>query len=134
MAVMAGKNGLIKIGENTVGYIDNFSINANLGSAETSQIGKQWRDYIATCSDWSGSLSGTLDYADAGQKAVIDELLIPTDVAMTGEFKVGPTLTVTGNFFITSVSITGSFADKVAVSINFQGTGELETEPAGVGG
>ena len=53
---------------------------------------------------------------------------------MTGEFLVNKELTVTGNFFITSVSITGSFADKVAVSINFQGTGELETEPAGVGG
>ena len=125
MAVMAGKNGEIKISENKVGYIDNFSLNVNLGSAETSQIGKQWRDYIATCSDWSGSLSGTLDYADTAQKEVVDELLTPSDTALTGEFKVGPALTVTGNFFITSVSITGSFADKVAVSINFQGTGEL---------
>ena len=125
MAVMAGKNGEIKISENKVGYIDNFSLNVNLGSAETSQIGKQWRDYIATCSDWSGSLSGTLDYTDIAQKEVVDELLTPSDTALTGEFKVGPALTVTGNFFITSVSITGSFADKVAVSINFQGTGEL---------
>ena len=125
MAVMAGKNGEIKIGENKVGYIDNFSINVNLGSAETSQIGKQWRDYIATCSDWSGSLSGTLDYADIAQKEVVDELLTPSDTALTGEFKVGPALTLTGNFFITSISITGSFADKVAVSINFQGTGTL---------
>ena len=125
MAVMAGKNGEIKIGENKVGYIDNFSINVNLGSAETSQIGKQWRDYIATCSDWSGSLSGTLDYADTAQKEVVDELLTPSDTALTGEFKVGPALTLTGNFFITSISITGSFADKVAVSINFQGTGTL---------
>lgn len=125
MAVMAGKNGEIKIGENKVGYIDNFSINVNLGSAETSQIGKQWRDYIATCSDWSGSLSGTLDYADIAQKEVVDELLTPSDTALTGEFKVGPASTLTGNFFITSISITGSFADKVAVSINFQGTGTL---------
>ena len=125
MAAMAGKDGELKIGDNKVGYIDNFSINVNLGSAETSQIGKQWRDYIATCSDWSGSLSGTLDYADTAQKAIIDELLTPTDVAMTGEFKVSATLTLTGSFFITSVSITGAFADKIAVSINFQGTGTL---------
>ena len=128
MAVMAGKNGEIKIGENKVGYIDNFSLNVNLGSAETSQIGKQWRDYIATCSDWSGSLSGTLDYADTAQKEVVDELLTPSDTALTGEFKVGPALTLTGNFFITSISITGSFADKVAVSINFQGTGTLASK------
>ena len=125
MGAMAGKDGEITIGENKIGYIDNFSINVNLGSAETSQIGKQWRDYIATCSDWSGSLSGTLDYADAAQKAIVDELLTPTDVALVGEFKVNGGLTLTGSFFITSISITGSFADKVAVSINFQGTGTL---------
>ena len=64
---------------------------------------------LAACSDWLGSLSGTLDYADTAQKEVVDELITPTDTAMTGEFKVGPALTVTGNFFITSVSITGSF-------------------------
>lgn len=125
MAVMAGKDGLIKAGTQTIGYIDNFSLNVNLNSAETSQLGKQWREYISTCSDWSGSISGTLDYADVGQKELIDELLTPTGAALTGEFKVGPTLTLEGDFYITSVSITGSFADKVAVSINFQGTGTL---------
>lgn len=125
MAVMAGKNGLIKIGENQIGYIDNFSINVNLGSAEVSQIGKQWREYISTGSDWSGSLSGTLDYGNPAQKAVVDELATPTDVAIDCEFKVGPDLTYTGEIIITSLSITGSFADKVAVSINFQGTDAL---------
>ena len=29
MAAMAGKDGLIKIGTNKIGYIDNFSININ---------------------------------------------------------------------------------------------------------
>lgn len=128
MAVMAGKNGLIKFGENNVGYIDNFSVNVNLGSAEVSQIGEQWREYIPTCSDWAGSISGTLDYADTAQKEVVDELLTPTDQLFTVELKVGPTLTVTGNIIITSASITGSFADKVAVSFNFQGSGALSVK------
>lgn len=128
MAVMAGKNGLIKLGENNVGYIDNFSVNVNLGSAEVSQIGEQWREYIPACSDWAGSISGTLDYADAAQKEVVDELLTPTDQLFTVELKVGPTLTVTGNIIVASASITGSFADKVAVSFNFQGSGALSVK------
>lgn len=128
MAVMAGKNGLIKLGDNNVGYIDNFSVNINLGSAEVSQIGEQWREYIPACSDWAGSISGTLDYADTAQKEVVDELLTPTDQLFTVELKVGPTLTVTGNIIITSASITGSFADKVAVSFNFQGSGALSVK------
>lgn len=129
MAVMAGKSGLLMVGENKVGYIDNFSVNVNLGSAEVSQIGKQWREYIPTCSDWSGSISGTLDYADAAQKAVVDELLTPTDQLFSVELKLGPALTVTGDIIVTSASITGSFADKVAVSFNFQGSGELALKP-----
>lgn len=133
MAVMAGKNGLIKIGDNQIGYIDNFSINVNQGTAETSQIGKQWREYISTCSDWSGSLSGTLDYGNPAQKAIVDELANPTDAVVACEFKVGPDLTYEGNIVVSSCSITGSFADKVAVSINFQGTGELAIKAAGVG-
>lgn len=129
MAVMAGKSGYLMVGENKVGYIDNFSVNVNLGSAEVSQIGKQWREYIPTCSDWSGSISGTLDYADAAQKAVVDELLTPTDQLFSVELKLGPALTVTGDIIVTSASITGSFADKVAVSFNFQGSGELTLKP-----
>ena len=127
MAVMAGKDGLIKLDENQIGYIDNFSINVNQGSAETSQIGKTWREYIPTCKDWSGSLSGTLDYADTAQKAIVDDLAssTPAGTAISCEFKVGPALTYEGEIQITAISITGSFADKVAVSINFQGTGEL---------
>ena len=130
MAVMAGKNGAIKLGDNQVGYIDNFSINVNQGSSEVSQIGKQWREYISTASDWSGSLSGTLDYGNAAQKQVVDELATPTDMPVTCEFKVGPALTYTGKVIITSMSITGSFADKVAVSINFQGTDALTIKTA----
>lgn len=128
MAVMAGKDGEIKFGDNRVGYIDNFSVNVNLGSAEVSQIGKQWREYIPACSDWSGSISGTLDYADAAQKEIVDELLTPTDQLFTVELKVGPALTVTGDIIITSASITGSFADKVAVSFNFQGSDALSVK------
>lgn len=125
MAVMAGKDGLIKLGDNNVGYIDNFSINVNQGSAETSQIGKPWKEFINASRDWSGSLSGTLDYADLAQKEIVDNMLSNTDEIYTCEFKVSPTLTLTGSVIITSASITGSHGDKIAVSFNFQGTGAL---------
>ena len=128
MAVMAGKDGEIKLGTNRIGYIDNFSINVNLGTAETSQIGEQWKEFIPTVSDWSGSASGTLDYADAAQKEIVDELLACTDQLFTGEFKVGPALTLTGSIIFSSASITGSHGDKVAVSFNFQGSGSLSVK------
>lgn len=128
MSVMAGKDGEIKLGENTIGYIDNFSINVNQGAAETSQIGKPWKEFINSSRDWSGSLSGTLDYADLAQKEIVDNMLQNVDEVYTCEFKVNATLTLTGSVIISSVSITGSHGDKVAVSINFQGTGALSAK------
>lgn len=130
MAVMAGKNGAIYLGGTKIGYIDNFSLNINLGSAETSSLGDQWKQFIATCSDWSGSVSGTLDYGDSQQKAIVDEFLNPSDTALTLSFKVSADLTLEGAAFYTSMSITGSVSDKVAVSFNFQGTGALAEQEA----
>lgn len=130
MAVMAGKNGVIYMAGTKIGYIDNFSLNVNLGSAETSSLGDQWKQFIATCSDWSGSISGTLDYGDTEQKAIVDEFLNPSDAALALAFKVSPSLTLEGTAFYTSLSITGSVSDKVAVSFNFQGTGALAEQEA----
>lgn len=125
MSAMAGKDGLITLGDNTVGYIDSFNLTVNQGSAETSQLGKPWKEYINTTRDWSGSISGTLDYSDAAQKEIVDNMLASTDEVYTCEFKVNSALTLTGSVIITSANITGSHGDKIAVSINFQGTGVL---------
>lgn len=130
MAVMAGKDGKITIGDNVIGYIDNFSININAGTAETSQIGKAWKEFIQASRDWSGSLSGTLDYADAAQKEIIDDLLSNTDTTYTVELLTNEALTLTGSVIFSSVSITGSHGDKIAVSCNYQGTGALSPKEA----
>lgn len=130
MAVMAGKDGKITIGDNVIGYIDNFSININAGTAETSQIGKAWKEFIQASRDWSGSLSGTLDYADVAQKEIIDDLLSNTDTTYTVELLTNEALTLTGSVIFSSVSITGSHGDKIAISTNFQGTGALSAKEA----
>lgn len=125
MAVMAGKDGRISIGDNVIGYIDNFNLIINAGPIEVSQIGKAWKEHILGARDWSGSLSGTLDYADAAQKAIIDDLLSNNDTEYDLELVVSKSLTLTGAALFSSVSITGSQGDKIAVSVNFQGTGAL---------
>lgn len=126
MAVMAGKDGALKLGEKAIGYIDNFSLNVNSATAETNSIGKDWKEYIEAGKDWSGSLSGTLDYADVGQKAAIDAILEkPTGTALVADFKVGADLTLTGEIVCNSVSITASWGDKISVSINFVGNKAL---------
>ena len=130
MAVMAGKDGKISVDENQIGYIDNFSVTINAGTAETSQIGKAWKEFIQASRDWSGSLSGTLDYADVAQKEIIDDLLANTDTTYSVELVVSSALTLKGNVIFSSASITGSHGDKIAISVNFQGSGALSVKEA----
>ena len=125
MAVKAGKDGKIIVDENQIGYIDNFSLTINAGTAETSQIGNPWKEYIQASRDWSGSLSGTLDYADTAQKAIIDDLLSNTDTTYALELVASDGITFSGNAIFTSINITGSHGDKIAISVNYQGTGPI---------
>lgn len=125
MAVMAGKDGALKIGENPIGYIDSFSMNINNATVETNSIGEQWKKVTETGKDFSGSLSGTLDYADAAQKAVVDGVISNGKGSFDAEFKVGPELTFKGNIVCSGISVTGNWGDKVTISCNFVGNGAL---------
>lgn len=125
MAAMAGKDGLIKVGTNTIGYIDNFSININNSTSEINSLGKSWKEYIETGKDWSGSASGTLDYADLAQKEIVDKMLADASGEFTLEMKVNSNLTFTGSVIFNSMSPSSSWGDKIAISFNFVGTGTL---------
>ena len=106
MAVMAGVDGIVKLGTNQIGYIDTWSITRTQNTGETSQLGKRDQEYLATNRNWSGSLSGSFDYSDAAQKAVIDQLIgdgVGTVLAAT--FVANADLTLSGNIIITSVAI-----------------------------
>lgn len=125
MAVMRGCDGELTIGSSKVTYIDSFSISMNIGSAEVSSLGSEWKEFISTTKDWSGSASGTLDYADTTQKKFFDDFLASGSASATASFKVSADLTLTGSVYLTSMSVNASHGDKISVSFNFQGTGAL---------
>ena len=126
---MAGKDGIVKVGTTAVGYIDTWSLTLNRGTAEVSQIGRDYKDFIGTVKDFSGSMSGTMAYGDTEQKAMVDQFLTggsPSE--LTAAFKCNDNLTINGNIIVTSVAIGASHGDKVTFSCNFQGTGDLKAE------
>lgn len=131
MAVMAGKDGIVKIGTNKIGYIDTWSITRTQNTDETSQIGNPDQEYIPTDRNWSGSLSGSFDYSDAAQKVVMDQL-IDTGVGsvLKCTFVTNAELTLAGDIIVTSVALGASHGGKITLSINFQGTGKLGKETA----
>jgi len=121
--VLAGKDGCIKKSGKKIGYIDNFSLNIEQGTAETSEFEDQWKTFIGTAKGFSGSFSGTFDYGDTyGQKAIVDELLDDGgEVSLDLKTNMGLVLVCTAE--VSNATIGGTHGDKISISFNFQGTG-----------
>lgn len=125
MSVYAGKDGYIKVDSDTAGYMDNFSLSINGGTAEVSSLGSRAKVFIPTIMDWSGSMSGTLDTADAAQAKLYGMFLTGGIQALVEIGMCVGAKILTGNAAITSISVGVSHGDKVTFSANFQGSGEL---------
>lgn len=121
--ILAGKDGCIKKSGKKIGYIDNFSLSIEQGTAETSEFEDQWKTFIGTAKGFSGSFSGTFDYGDTyGQKAIVDELLDDGgEVALDLKTNMGLVLVCTAE--VSNATIGGTHGDKISISFNFQGTG-----------
>lgn len=135
MAALMGKDGTVKIGANTVGFIDTWNINADAGSAEVTAYGDKDRQYIYTLKGWSGTLSGTLDMADAQQLTLADQFDSAHTLAVAAlrfYTTTGVTTYWYGNAYMTGITVNSAVGDKVSVSINFQGDGNLSYTTAGV--
>lgn len=123
MSVLAGKDGAVKLDGNKIGYIDNFSLSIEQGTAETSEFEDQWKEFIGTAKGFSGSFSGTFDYADEdGQQAIVDGL-IEEGGEVNLEFKTSLGLVLVCVAAISNATVGGSHGDKISISFNFQGTG-----------
>ena len=115
--------GWIKVA--AVGYIDNWSLTINAGTAETSQLGEDFKEFVGTVKDWSGSMSGSLDPADAQQKSMLTAMgSAGTTTAVAVELSANATTTFAGDA-LTSIQIGAAHGDKITFSANFQGTGAL---------
>ena len=122
MSVLAGKDGTISVG-GAVGYVDNWTLNINGGAEEISALGNDWKTFLGTASDWSGSCSGSFNNADTGQSGAI------TGFGTNAEIDVLLTLntstTFGGKAYVTNVSLGASHSGKVTFSCQFQGSKAL---------
>lgn len=71
MATFHGKNGVLKIGANTVAEVKSFEINETADVADDSSMGDAAHTHLAGMTDWSGSVSCWWDDTDTtGQEAM----------------------------------------------------------------
>jgi predicted secreted protein len=123
MATFAGKDGIVKIGSNTVGEIRSYSIEQTMDTIEDSSMGDGDRTYVASLKSFSGSLDCYFDEADSGQTDFQVGDTGTISVLMEGDTSGDHSLS--GSILVTGRTITASFDGMVEASLTFQGTGAL---------
>jgi len=123
MATFAGKDGIVKIGSNTIGEIRSYSIEQTMDTIEDSSMGDADRTYVASLKSFSGSMDVYFDEADAGQLDVqvgdTGTINVQMEGDTTGDHQLSGAILVTGR------TITAAFDGMVEASLTFQGTGAL---------
>lgn len=127
MATHIGRDGVIKVGANSVAELRSFSIEESADTAEDTVMTDTARTHIITLTSFTGSADVYWDETDTnGQVA----LAVGTS-AVIQFYPEGTATAATyyeGTMLVTGVSRSSSFDGMVEASITFQGTGALTTE------
>jgi|SRR5579885_2138877 len=130
MAALAGKDGLVKIGTNTVALMDSWEVNPSADMLDITSFGDDWKTKIAGLKDWSAKVSGNFDYTDTdGQVALVTAFINGTTVTL--KLYTDDTHYVTGSAFVTSFPIKVGVSDKETVEFDLDGTGALDVSNLG---
>ncbi|MBQ3730024.1 MAG: hypothetical protein IJS84_09260 [Spirochaetales bacterium] len=124
MGVYAGKDGFIKSGSNptAVTYIKSFNVTTDVDLHDVTSLGNQWKKNHPGLRSWSGNIAGTLDLADAKQKAFFDACNGGQAVSVqTLELGLGGGATLSGSAWIQNFSISVAVGDMISFTANFTG-------------
>jgi hypothetical protein len=127
MATYKGDGGVIKIGSTpvTIGEILSWTVEQQSDVIEDTAMGDTAKTFVAGLTSWTGSCEAILSDSDTGQ-VLLDNG--STQTALDFFFD-STTSAYKGNAIVTSISSSASVGDMIKVSISFQGTGALTSDP-----
>jgi hypothetical protein len=124
MATFLGKEGVVKVGINSIAEVRSFSITQTAATAEDTVMGDEWTTHKPTMKSWAGQLSCFWDNTNTtGQGA----LIVGTEVTLKlyPEGTTADDEELTGSVIITSVETQLAHDGIVEASFAFQGNGLL---------
>ncbi len=125
MANHVGKDGLIKIGTDTLGELRSWSYSVVGEVIEDTAMGDTARTYQAGLTTWSGSAEAYWDEGDTAQTALTAGASVTLSFYPEGA-DAGDTY-YTGSALVTEVSSTATMDGMVEISFSFTGSGALTT-------
>lgn len=124
MATHIGRDGVIKVGSNSVAELRSFSIDETGDTVEDTVMTDTARSYISTLTSFTGSADVYWDETDTtGQGALTVGASVTIGFYPEGE-ATGDTY-YSGTCIVTGVSRSASFDGMVEASITLQGSGAL---------
>jgi hypothetical protein len=124
MATHIGRDGVVKVGANSIAELRSFSIDETGDTVEDTVMTDTARSFISTLTSFTGSADVYWDETDTSAQGA---LTVGASVTI-GFYPEGDTAGDTyysGTCIVTGVSRSASFDGMVEASITFQGSGAL---------
>jgi predicted secreted protein len=124
MTTHLGKEGIIKVGTQTVAEVRSWTLNTSVETVDASHLGDDWKVHKATQKSWHGSLSCFWDETDfdgQGKLAIGESVTLVLYPAGEGF----SAFHFTGLVLVTGIDYAGSHNGLIEASIAFQGSGLL---------
>lgn len=125
MAAIAGKDGLAKLGANTITQVQSWSLDITQDLLDSHALGDEWKEVIEGLNDWTASIEFSWDIPnDAnGQTALQTALLNGTSVTL--DLYTNASNYYEGTAYVSSFSIETPVDGKVSGSMELKGSGAL---------
>lgn len=130
MAAYVGRNGSLGMSASSSGlltYIDSWTLNANVGTADITAYGDSARKYSHTIRDASLSFTATMDRSNTGFDDIMDifDGTSSSLVEKTCRLYSATTEYWAGQVLLTGMTVNSAVGDKVSLSFNANVTGNL---------
>jgi hypothetical protein len=125
MATYKGDSGIMKVGVTTIGEITTWSVEQTTDVIEDTSMGDTSKTFVAGLVSWTGSCEAILSDSDAGQ-ALLDN---GNSLTAVDFFFDSTTSAYKGNAIVTALSSSATMGEMIKVSVTFQGTGALTSDP-----
>lgn len=109
-------------------YSKGWNASVSLDMADASRSGQNWKEALPGMAGWNGSFEIYAVLGNTEQKAFFDNLIAAAPGTKLTDVKFlldADTNALTGNIFITGISINATMGGVVSATVNFQGDGAL---------
>ena len=110
MAALAGRAGAVQLSTNAVAEIGEWNLDIGIDTAEATDFGDTWKEFLVTLRGATGTFVGRFDSADTN-----GHLALQTE-ALSGTSGVSLRLYIDGSKYYAGTALITGFAPKASVS------------------